>query len=1158
MDPLTRIDHVWFKPESLIHLTDLATWQRSVKIFQNKMVRHLEIQHDNHGWALSGSVQGTQRQPYQIRSRIALSDEGQILSWNSHCTCPVQQDCKHGVALLILAAFQARPHVGPGTVEQKTPAHLAAQAAIDKQEALDRQALAETRLAEDQLLTWLERMERANDQAAEITHGPRASAPASQHVQPKQYLYLLSLSRHQRSGAQLKIEVVTSYRKKNGDWAKTQSVRNLPASDFSADNHIAPEELDILRLISAMPGGANMYAYPASLSGIPQGQLGAMALALAASTERLFMSEGLSTPDIALQWGPPLALSWNWQETLPTTGTDSSWILHAALAQPDATLCLNQPPLYLDLRAGLCGPVISEGLSALQIEVLVKAPPFKASMLKKHQHTLLEMLCDIPLPSALPQMERIKNILPKPCLHLQYAPSELTDKHSTIQALLTFDYQGHREWWGERPETVTIDLKDSRCLLHRNLRAELEAIAHLHDLGLFVDEIGLCTLDESYSDVLWALWSDNHFANFTEAGFQVTFDPALKNLVHHTDNLLVEMQPEDTGAESSSPWFDLSLGIEFDGRRHNILPWIPTIIDQVNAAPRDQTTDLPILPPFIYLPNTAQGGFLRTPTTTLAPWLAVLLEFASDRREEFDAEHLKLTRLEALRTGASLGAGITWQGAQILHDIAQQLSGAQQITEVAVPDSVRASLRPYQQMGLNWMQFLGKHGLGGILADDMGLGKTLQTLVHIQIEKDNERLTHPALIIVPVSLLGNWEREAARFCPHLRTLVIHGKDRHSTATDLSDLDLVIAPYSLLQRDRERWLGSAWHIVVLDEAQNIKNASTLAAQVVREIKANQRLCLSGTPIENHLGELWSLYHFLMPGFLGSQKRFGELFRTPIEKHNNLERLKQLRTRITPFMLRRTKDQVATELPPKIETTMRVELSGKQADLYETIRLTTEKTVREALSNKGLAKSHITILDALLKLRQVCCDPRLISTAAAKKIQQSAKLDHLMEILPEMLAEGRRILLFSQFTSMLKLIEAELLKRTITYVKLTGASQNRDTLIEQFTSGRVPLFLISLKAGGVGLNLPQADTVIHFDPWWNPAAENQATDRAHRIGQTQNVWVIKLVAQGTIEERILAMQERKASLAQSMYSESAARTQPKFTETDLAELLKPLGE
>jgi SNF2 family DNA or RNA helicase len=344
---------------------------------------------------------------------------------------------------------------------------------------------------------------------------------------------------------------------------------------------------------------------------------------------------------------------------------------------------------------------------------------------------------------------------------------------------------------------------------------------------------------------------------------------------------------------------------------------------------------------------------------------------------------------------------------------------------------------------------------------------------------------------------------------------------------------------------------------LDEAQNIKNASTHAAQIVGQLNTRHRLCLSGTPLENHLGELWSLFHFLMPGFLGSQKQFSRLFRTPIEKLGDIERSSQLRRRITPFMLRRAKSLVAQELPPKVETVLRVELSGKQADLYETIRLSMEKAVREALANQGMARSQITILDALLKLRQVCCDPRLVSLELAKKIKVSAKLEQLMQMLPEMLAEGRKILLFSQFTSMLSLIEAELIKLNIKWVKLTGQSQNRDALIERFTSGEVPLFLISLKAGGVGLNLAQADTVIHYDPWWNPAAENQATDRAHRIGQTQSVWVVKLVAQGTIEERILSLQERKAELAQSMYSGSLGRKQPLFTENDLQELLKPLS-
>jgi SNF2 family DNA or RNA helicase len=317
-------------------------------------------------------------------------------------------------------------------------------------------------------------------------------------------------------------------------------------------------------------------------------------------------------------------------------------------------------------------------------------------------------------------------------------------------------------------------------------------------------------------------------------------------------------------------------------------------------------------------------------------------------------------------------------------------------------------------------------------------------------------------------------------------------------------------------------------------------------------------LSGTPIENHLGELWSQFHFLMPGFLGSQKRFTELFRNPIERHGNAERMSQLRDRITPFMLRRTKNLVASELPPKIETLMPVLLSGPQADLYETIRLGMEKTVREALSTQGLGKSQITILDALLKLRQVCCDPRLLKMNTGLQVKTSAKLTQLLDMLPEMVAEGRKILLFSQFTEMLGLIEQALPALNIPWVKLTGQSKNRDAIIDQFTSGQVPLFLISLKAGGVGLNLPQADTVIHYDPWWNPAVENQATDRAHRLGQTQSVWVVKLVAQGTIEERMLALQERKAQLAKDMYEGAVKRKEPLFCEADLNELFKPLGD
>ena len=652
----------------------------------------------------------------------------------------------------------------------------------------------------------------------------------------------------------------------------------------------------------------------------------------------------------------------------------------------------------------------------------------------------------------------------------------------------------------------------------------------------------------------------------------VTLDHLLHNWITRVDTLSVAMAPEGStpgtadGDDSRTPWFALSLGVEINGERHNILPWLPALLDQLGPAMggEDGTEDggdnsarTAQMPHYVYLPQAIGRGYLRLPTAPLRPWLQALLDLVGERGQGFDGDSLRLSRLEALRMGAALGEGAQWEGAASLHRLVQQLAGQTNLPDVPVPTGLVASLRPYQQQGLNWLQFLREHGLAGVLADDMGLGKTLQTLAHILLEKEQGRLTDAALIVAPVSLMGNWLREAARFTPGLRTLVLHGQDRHGAAADIADCDVVIAPYSLLQRDRDLWLARRWHLVVLDEAQNIKNASTGAAQVAAELDATHRLCLSGTPMENHLGELWSLFHFLMPGFLGSQKRFKELFRTPIEKHGDSERLTQLRARVTPFMLRRTKREVATELPDKVESIAGVTLEGKQADLYETIRLTTEKAVRDALADKGLAQSQIQILDALLKLRQVCCDPRLVPLASAQKIQQSAKLDLLMELLPEMLAEGRKVLLFSQFTSMLELIEEALKARDLPWVKLTGQSRNRDAIIDRFTSGEVPLFLISLKAGGVGLNLPQADTVIHYDPWWNPAVENQATDRAHRIGQKNRVFVYKLVAHGTIEERILALQERKAALADSMYSGAQARKQPLFTESDIAELLRPLG-
>ena len=404
--------------------------------------------------------------------------------------------------------------------------------------------------------------------------------------------------------------------------------------------------------------------------------------------------------------------------------------------------------------------------------------------------------------------------------------------------------------------------------------------------------------------------------------------------------------------------------------------------------------------------------------------------------------------------------------------------------------------------------------------------------------------------------MGNWQREAARFAPTLKLALLHGGDRSARFVDAPTADLLLTTYPLLPRDADRLTSIEYHSVILDEAQNVKNPRAKAAQVLRRMTTRHRLCLTGTPLENHLGELWALFDFLMPGFLGEREVFNRSYRTPIERHGDSARQAVLARRLSPFLLRRTKQEVAAELPPKTEIVQPIELEAAQAELYESIRATMDKRVRDAIERQGLARSHITILDALLKLRQVCCDPRLLKLSTRGAVPPSAKFEFLFGLLEELLNEGRKILLFSQFTSMLALIEAELGRRGVGYAKLTGKTRNRDDAIDRFRSGAVPLFVISLKAGGVGLNLPEADTVIHYDPWWNPAVEAQATDRAHRIGQTQPVFVYKLIVANSVEARMVELQARKRSLAAGIYAGKDAARSLELDVDTLASLFAPI--
>ena len=761
--------------------------------------------------------------------------------------------------------------------------------------------------------------------------------------------------------------------------------------------------------------------------------------------------------------------------------------------------------------------------------------------------------------------ERLEGLQPSPVLSLGSlirvhfdARKGRMQEQTQHRAALAFDYQGHPVA-GKQGKDLLIKQSPNQSLrIVRDLDAEAQLRKRLQQAGLQISLRQSEALPESAgeayeqpNDAAWLLFVREHLPKLREEGWQIRMQPDFQFNLAQVDDWYAEVEedPEQT-------WFDLELGIEVDGQRISLLPILLQAIRHkpwlLNGEALSKRDDEEVL--LVSLPNNHKRAAL--PLARLKPLLATLGELFVREPGESN-QRLRLSRLDAARLNhLQEGPALSWQGGSQVRDFAERLQRLDGAT-LQPPPGLLAELRGYQLQGLAWMQGLAELGVGGLLADDMGLGKTLQTLAHILCEHQAGRLQQPALIVMPTSLIPNWQDEAARFTPQLKVLALYGPKRRALFKQIAEHQIILTTYALLPRDLKALSAYSYRLLILDEAQNIKNPRSKAAIAAGQLQAGQRLCLTGTPLENHLGELWSLFNFLMPGWLGDSKSFTRDYRTPIEKNANELRLAHLTGRIKPFILRRTKEQVASELPPKTEITHYVELSAAQRDRYETLRLAMDKKVRDEIARQGLARSQIVILEALLRLRQVCCDLRLLGDEADSRLTRadSGKLSGLLELLDALFAEGRRVLLFSQFTSMLALIETELNARNIPYAKLTGSSKDRRAPVQQFQAGTLPIFLISLKAGGAGLNLTAADTVIHFDPWWNPAVEAQASDRAYRIGQDKPVFVYKLIARGSVEEKIQHLQQAKADLARGVLS-GGSQSQLQLSEDDLQALFAPL--
>ena len=1088
-----------FTPELLEQHFTKHEWQKGARIFNAQGIKTCALD----GEVIRGVVFSERSRQTGYLTRLVFS--GSYGDLASYCDCYVGRDCKHGAAL--------------------------AQYFIHQHFDLSNSA------SSDQVINkWL-----SNFQAQPSRYQPNS--------QQKSLLYFLKPNSHNED-EYFNLEISSTRPKKNGGWSKSINseyhVSSLITSAYANNDDVA-----IITELTRTNNYGDEIKYFDLFERI-------------INTERCFWHDNYDL-DNAITLAEPIEANWQWLALENNLHT-----LQLVLAKPSTSIRIIKalPLCFYNEQANSLGKINTNTDCVFEADLL-NSPVFEEDQLPWVMRKLAMSLGDavqrLPKPKVNGQQELVE-----PEVHLHFS-TPISSNPQTGYVVVNFCYQGNLV--NPHNDSATIIVKGAEQVkIYRDLAFEQAVIDKLTAFKFNQPSKRLLYNKLAYLQennppefammlqgrYFWQGFLHQELPLLKEQGWQVSFADDFYYKALSTDSVfdaeVIETDDHD--------FFSLGLNLTIDGKKMPAFPILLSAIEQLPKSvllERDKAEKI-ALDAHIYV-DLENGNFVALRYQSVQPILKQFIELFMPNALQKDGT-MELSRFQGHQTLAMLDdQGVIAKGATKLRKLAEKLKNFQQVTTVAVPKGLKATLRTYQHQGLNWLQFLREYQLNGILADDMGLGKTIQALAHLLIEKQQGRLTKPVLVVAPTSVIFNWANEIEKFTPQLSYQVLHGSKRKQYFDCFAGLDnqvdIVITSYALIIKDLELYNKQHFYYLILDEAHYIKNTKTKLYQAFLSLKAQHKLCLTGTPMENHLGEFWAQFNFLLPGFLGGQKQFTKLFRTPIEKHGEQERKILLNQRIKPFILRRTKAKIATELPAKTVIVQTLRIEGKQAELYESVRLAMDSRLKDIIAEKGLKRSQIEVLDALLKLRQVCNHPKLLSLKGAKKVNQSAKLDYLMETLPEQIDEGRKILIFSQFTSMLALIEDELVKANIDFVKLTGSTTNRQDVVDKFQQGEVPVFLISLRAGGVGLNLTAADTVIHFDPWWNPAVENQATDRAYRIGQDKPVFVYKFIIENSIEEKIQKIQQNKAKLAEALLSEEVSDSKLSLTDDILDALLAPLG-